>query len=178
MKPPPSHSESTDPPGSPEPSEEVADDSERERQDQATLGRLSAALDQADPPPEGLDDIAMRALTWDVELGHLASAIDEEPVLVRDRGTSQSSGQPLQESFQVDDYAIDLTIESGQVGVLLRGIVTPRVEQVFLTGPSFGPQPVNCDEFGRFEADVELSTVAVEFVGSDDLARRTPLLDL
>ncbi len=174
MKPPPSQPEENDPPKAAEGS-----DPEQDHIDDQLLRRLSAVMDEADPPPEGLGDVAMRALTWDVELARLAARVDEEPVLVRDSGDSTRTGQPVEESFEVDDYAIDLTVEPGEPGtVLLRGIITPRVDEVTLTGPTADSRPVTCDQYGRFEVVVGVSTVAVEFIGSDDLPRRTPLLDL
>lgn len=147
--------------------------------DNELLGRLSLAIADADPPPDGLADVAMRALTWDVELGLLAGVVDAEPVLVRDSSAGRGLAAPTEKSFEIDDYAIDVAVESAQTGsVVVRGIVTPPVDRVFFTGPAFSPRPVECDEYGRFEAEVAISTVAVEFIGSDDLARRTPLLDL
>lgn len=185
MKPPPNEPESSDPETG---SEETVDggsdgrpaDPEQDRLDDELLGRLGAAMQTLDPPPGDLEDVAMRALTWDVELARLAAMVDDEPVLVRDSSTSDfvAESDVIDLSYEVGDYAIDLTVEPGEVGgVTLRGIVTPRVDEVRLAAPGSSPMSVHCDDYGRFEAAVESSTVAVEFTGADNQSRRTPLLD-
>jgi len=157
--------------------------SEDDQRDDELMDRLAEAFRAADPPPPDMAEVAMRALTWDVELSRLATEVTAEPVLLRD-STEPEAAEPvdavLDLTYAVDDYVIDLSVEPADQpgGRRVSGLVAPRVDQVEVVAPGQAGWPVPCDQYGRFEIVIDGPTVAIGFTGPDGRSRRTPLLDL
>jgi len=142
--------------------------------DDELLTRLDQASQVIDPPPPDLADIALRALTWDQELGELVQAAESEAVLVRN-----SRADLVDFSFEVDGHILELSVEPepGADGYRLSGLLVPEQASVSLIVPGRSVERLSCDSFGRFETVVKRS-VAIGFQKPDGSMVRTPLLDL
>jgi len=135
---------------------------------------------EIDPPPDGLVETAMRALTWDTEFAALVAATPlQEAVLVR------SAAEVLTPAvvdlvFEIDGSVLEVSVEiDAKTGShRVNGLVHPRCDHIRVVGPGGPQQRVECDSFGRFEATDVNEPFALAFELPDGRLVRTELLDL
>lgn len=153
--------------------------------DDQLVARLRSALDELDPPPAGLRDTAVRALTWDLERAALADLVhdsDVTPALAGMRSAVDAGPRDL--VFQRGEVTLDVSIEPRDdgTGALVTGsVVGVDAEHVLLMRvPGRGTTQVVLDEFGRFEAEVDGRRVVLVVPGAGGEGRdlRTDVLPL
>lgn len=149
--------------------------------DDELLSRLHVERSAVDRPPEDLAEVALRALTWDTGFAQLIAAADTgEPVLARGPVSAVAGSEVIDNTFEADGSVLEISIETlpDGPGHRLSGLVHPRRDEVQVLSPGAEPTQVECDSFGRFEAEITAKLVAIAFELPDGRLVRTPLLDL
>ena len=151
--------------------------------DDELLAILRVRQAEIDPPPDGLVDKAMRALTWDTEFAALVAANPvEEAVLVR--GADVAAAAVVDLVSEIDGSVLEVSVELNTApaeapgSYRVNGLVHPRCDHVRVVGPGGPQQRVECDSFGRFEATDVDGPFALAFKLPDGRLVRTELLDL
>lgn len=145
--------------------------------DEELLDALLTALNVLDPPPERLRRAALDAQSW-----RLSDAVLERTEL----GDLELAGAGMRGQHDVVDMTFrtastecNISVERSDPKFLVSGMVEPVPTRIVAQVPGRPPLHVDCDEFGRFEFEVEGALgVAVSFVGEDETVVRTPLIDL
>ena len=148
--------------------------------DDELLAILRDGHAEIDPPPEGLVEMAMRALTWDTEFATLVAANPvQEAVLVRSPAEVLTPAV-VDLVFEIDGSVLEVSVEiDGKTGTYrVDGLVHPRCDHIRVVGPGGPQQRVECDSFGRFEATDVNEPFALAFKLPDGRLVRTELLDL
>ncbi|MDH3294275.1 MAG: hypothetical protein OER95_08125 [Acidimicrobiia bacterium] len=151
--------------------------------DDELLALLRAGQAEVDPPPPGLAEMAMRALTWDTEFAALVTATPvDEPVLVRgaEGATGLAEADVVDLTFEIEGTVLEVSVESkpASEGYRLSGLIHPVRDQVLVITPGVEPVAIECDSFGRFEAEVMTEPLALGFELAHGRVVRTELLDL
>ena len=137
------------------------------------LARLAAALDAAEPMPEGMLDQAKATFTWrtiDAELAALVfDSAAEELVGVR------SSDANRQMTFRTPGVEIELVVVSETTRRLVGQLVPPQVAEIQLHHED-GSQTASTDNLGRFAFDdVPAGSVRLtcRLIGEDEAVVQT-----
>ncbi len=130
---------------------------------------LRSAVEQADPVPDGVVEMARRAHSWDTDLVELVLSYDSAQLA----GSALRSAMDVRDlSFTSGEVELELTFEDGAVS----GLITPVSAVVELRVPGQDPQIVQVDESGRFTVAGTASTGAF-VVTSGGETFRTELID-
>lgn len=137
--------------------------------DEELLQMLRSAINNADPVPEEVVDVAKRAHGWDTELSQLVISYDSAELA----GSAMRSVTDLRDlTLSAGAIEVELTVERGRI----TGVVTPADTTVELRVPGEDSQMVNVDESGRFSVSTTAAVGAFVLTsGSEQF--RTELID-
>lgn len=150
-------------------------DQKNQDPDDDLLADLRDAVLSADPPPEGLRDSAIRALTWDTDMETLVAAYDsaDQPTGMR----SETGTRDL--TFGRSGPTIDVTVTAGDQDVAeITGSIDAEVAEALLLQPGRERQPIAVDRHGRFTVTITGAVAGISVTTSDGRRVRTELFSL
>ncbi len=131
--------------------------------DDELLKEVRAAVEQADPVPANVVEVAKRAQAWDTELERLLITYDSATADLASSGM-RSATSVRDVTFSSSGIELELTIADGQ----LDGLVTPPDTTVEFVVPGSETVAVSVDNAGRFSVATDAEWGAFVLLNSGE----------